>query len=216
VLEARHLAYERNNQPLFSNLTFKIKPSEALLVQGKNGAGKSSLLKILAGLWRPGAGTLLWQDQTLNIKDPSFLSQVLYLGHKLGIQPALTVIQNLQWLLEISTLRTYSQTQIASVLAEVGLDDFGSVVCEDLSKGQQQRLALARLWLDPRQYWILDEPTTALDEIGVELLYQRIVKHLTAGGLLVMASHRTFNFEQCKQINKIEVVLDQERCSFHS
>ena len=82
------------------NLTFKIKPSEALLVQGKNGAGKSSLLKILAGLWRPGAGTLLWQDQTLNIKDPNFLSQVLYLGHKLGIQPALTVIQNLQWLLE--------------------------------------------------------------------------------------------------------------------
>jgi heme exporter protein A len=136
---------------------------------------------------------------------------MLYLGHKLGIQPSLTVIQNLKWLLGITTLKTYSQVQILSTLEKMGLKGLENTVCEHLSKGQYQRLALARLWLDPPQYWILDEPMTALDEMGVELLYKRILSHLVEGGLLVMASHRPFHLNSGAQINKIEIMVDREK-----
>ncbi len=211
MLKASNLGYERDNRLLFSNLTFEIKPASMLLVSGKNGVGKSSLLKILAGLWQPSEGSLMWQGRD-KLQEPAFLSQVLYLGHKLAIQPTLTPIQNLQWLLGITAAEIFSRAQILSALEKVGLEDFERVPCEVLSKGQCQRLALARLWLDPPKYWILDEPMTSLDEAGVELLHQRILMHLEQQGLLVMASHRPFCADYCKQINKIEIVLGHERC----
>lgn len=212
MLEARYLSYERNAQLLFSNLTFEAKPGTFIFVSGKNGSGKSSLLKILAGLWRPTAGELLWQGQRLNITDPMFTSQLLYLGHKLGLQPTLTLFQNLQWLLGISSLKSYTQAAITSVLAQLGIQEFGNIPCGCLSKGQQQRLALARLWLDPRPYWVLDEPATALDEAGQNLLDQQIAKHVMNEGFLVMASHRSSILDSCKQINKIEVQLGKKTC----
>jgi heme exporter protein A len=128
---------------------------------------------------------------------------LLYIGHKIGIQPALTPLQNLEWMMGIigkSVAKQRKQTRLA--LESVGLAAFEAMPCEALSKGQRQRLALARLWLDPPICWILDEPFTALDKTGVCLLQDRFLSHLKDGGVLVVATHHKIALSPfpCKEI----------------
>jgi heme exporter protein A len=187
VLKVSSLGCEWDNQALFSELTFEVASGSALIVSGANGVGKSSLLKILTGLSLPSSGSISWQDQIFKAGDPYFLSDLLYIGHKIGIQPALTPLQNLEWMMGISRKLVLKNCRRA--LEAVGLAAFESVPCEVLSKGQCQRVALARLWLDPPICWILDEPFTALDETGVSLVQDRFLTHLKHGGILVVATH---------------------------
>lgn len=206
MLKASSLSAEWGNRTLFSDLTFELAPGSALVVSGANGVGKSTLLKILTGLSLPSEGTLSWQNQLLKAGDPNFLSNLLYIGHKTGIQPALTPLQNLEWIMEImnrmdkTVVKQKKQKQLA--LEAVGLAAFESMPSEILSKGQRQRVALARLWLDPPLCWILDEPFTALDETGVCLLENRFLAHLKEGGILVVATHHriTLNPYPCQEI----------------
>jgi heme exporter protein A len=187
VLKVSSLGCEWDNRILFGELTFEVVPGSALIVSGANGAGKSSLLKMLTGLSLPSSGNIFWQDQLFKVEDPTVLSQLLYIGHKIGVQPALTPLQNLEWMIGISRKSIVENCRLA--LEAVGLAAFAEVPCEVLSKGQCQRVALARLWLDPPICWILDEPFTALDEAGVCLLQNRFLAHLKQGGILVIATH---------------------------
>lgn len=190
MLKVNILCCEWNNQKLFSNLTFEVNPGSALVVSGTNGVGKSSLLKILTGLYLPSEGSIFWRGQNFQAGAPFFLSELLYIGHKIGIQPALTPLQNLKWLMGITG--KFAKADIGLALQSVGLQGFEAVPCEVLSKGQCQRVALARLWLDPPICWILDEPFTALDEMGVRLLHDQFLVHLKRGGILVVATHHKF------------------------
>ncbi len=187
MLKANNLGFAWDCQQLFSNLTFKVNPGAALLVSGSNGVGKSSLLKILTGLVLASEGTITWAGKQVKPGDPNFLSHLLYIGHKMGIQPALTPIQNLQWLLGLCGKSVLAE--INFVLNTVGLSGFENSPCERLSKGQCQRVALARLWLNPPKYWVLDEPFTGLDEQGIALVQNKLIAHLKHGGILVMATH---------------------------
>lgn len=200
MLKASGIGCERDHQILFSDLTFEIEAGTLMLVTGQNGAGKSSLLKILAGLLTPETGFLLWEKQKLDPRDPFFLKKILYIGHNPGIQPILTPLQNLCWLLGILTNHCHKRVEVKAALQAVGLLGFEDIPCEYLSEGQRQRVALARLWLDPPSYWILDEPTHALDERGVDLLQQRFLMHLKKGGSIVVATHRTFAIEPFKKL----------------
>lgn len=187
MLKVNTLSCARDEQELFSNLTFEVMPGSGLVVSGSNGVGKSSLLKILTGLCLPSAGSFSWKGQNFRSGDPFFLSELLYIGHKIGIQSALTPLQNLKWLMGIASKSAVPDVGLA--LEAVGLQGFEAVPCEVLSKGQCQRVALARLWLDPPICWILDEPFTALDEMGERLLHDRFLMHLKRGGILIVATH---------------------------
>lgn len=187
MLKANNLGFAWDYQQLFSNLTFEINPGTALLVSGSNGVGKSSLLKILTGLLLPSEGRITWEGKQVKPGDPTFLSHLLYIGHKMGIQPTLTPLQNLKWLLEITGKSILADIGVA--LKTVGLEGYKNTPCEQLSKGQCQRVALARLWLNPPAYWVLDEPFTGLDEQGINLVQNKLLEHLKQGGMIVMATH---------------------------
>ncbi|HXH55652.1 MAG TPA: cytochrome c biogenesis heme-transporting ATPase CcmA [Gammaproteobacteria bacterium] len=207
MLKVNSLSGEWDSRVLFSGLTFEVAPGSALIVSGANGAGKSSLLKILTSLSLPSSGNIRWQDQLFKAGDPDVLSQLLYIGHKIGVQPALTPLQNLEWMTGISRKSVVKNCRLA--LEAVGLAEFEDVRCEVLSKGQCQRVALARLWLDPPICWILDEPFTALDETGVSLLQDRFLTHLKQGGILVVATHHKIALKPypCQEI-RLEPVKD--------
>lgn len=204
MLKVSKLQCRRNQRILFSGLTFAVKPGELGLVSGINGAGKSTLLKILAGLWHSFSGNISWQEQSIKPGDPFFFSELLYSGHKMGIQPYLTPTENLKWLVGIQRRLKITEDNIQTALSAVGLAGLEHIPCEYLSKGQQHRVGLARLWIMPPSCWILDEPFTALDAPGRDLLQNRFESHLNAGGCLLIASHQPV---EVKKFTVIEISL---------
>ena len=193
MLKVSGLSCERENQLLFSNLTFEVKSGSLLFVSGCNGSGKSSLLKVLAGLWLPSSGTLSWQNAPLRSEDPAFLSELLYIGHKTGIQPVLSPLQNLRWLLGLKQVPKNILATIPGALEAFGLKEIIHSPSEYLSQGQRQRVVLTQLILVSSKCWILDEPFSGLDESGKALVAEIIKNHLVQGGLLIMASHDAFD-----------------------
>lgn len=189
MLKATALGCWRNQRELFRDLTFYVGPGSWVQIAGNNGSGKSTLLKIVAGLVAPCSGTVTWCDQSLKTGDPAYLSNLLYIGHKIAIQAAFTPLENLEWLMTLTSNRHYTSEDLIAALSDVGLGAFLHQRCESLSKGQCQRVTLARLWVNPAPLWILDEPATALDDGGIRLLRNRLWGQVQQGGSIVLASH---------------------------
>lgn len=190
MLKLTSLSCERDNNILFSNLTLDIYPGTFVNVIGQNGAGKTSLLKVLSGLWQPTAGYLSWCGQLLPKGAPFFWAALLYIGHESQLQPTLTPLQNLKGWISLSGITTATISDIEQALVEVGLGSLMHVPCEILSRGQRQRVLLARLWIYPPKCWVLDEPFTALDPEGVLLLRKRFETHLSQDGIIIAATHQ--------------------------
>lgn len=196
MLRGQHLHCQRNNVDLFRNLTLNLRPGGWLQVTGPNGSGKSSLLRLLVGLLPSQAGKLFWNEREIRFPDPRFLAQVKYLGHKIGIQAQLTPRENLKAWVGIQKIALLAPTVpfIESALESWGLLEVMDTPCEQLSQGQCQRLALARLMLIPAKLWVLDEPCTALDRQGVQRLIETVEHHLEKQGMLVVVSHTPLAF----------------------
>lgn len=173
-LSATELLCIRNERVLFSDLSFHLCGGEALQITGPNGVGKSSLLRIIAGLIKPTAGSVHW---------PEGKSQLAYLGHKIAVKLGLTVAENLR------PARLSSE----AMLEQLELKNVSDFLCQKLSAGQRQRVALARLLASPAKLWILDEPCTALDQNGIRLVESRLINHMNAGGLIIFTSHQALN-----------------------
>lgn len=192
MLEVTRLNSIRSERELFSNLTFSVSEGQWIWIKGANGSGKSSLLKILAGLL-PTAGMLKWQARLITRFDHNFLQDMLYLGHKPALHPALTPFENLKWLSSLhavpTDIRETIDCRIKSALKKMEVSTHQHFLCEQLSFGQRQRVALSRLWLGFSKLWILDEPCTGLDEEGQQRLEECLENHLMNGGLAVIASH---------------------------
>ena len=190
MLEAVDLSCARGDRILFSRLTLAIKPHEALVVLGNNGAGKTSLLRMLCGLLPPHHGTIKWEGTDIGTQRERFASLVSYIGHLNGLKGDLTPTENLRTLAQLGG-HDSSEPAIDQALGAAGLDHRAMALpTRALSQGQQRRVALARLWLPTRRLWILDEPLAALDEAGTRLLTQRLKEHLSSGGMVVMATHQ--------------------------
>lgn len=183
------LSCERDSRLLFEHLSLDLSSGSMLQVMGPNGSGKTSLLRILAGLMPPSEGAVRLESNSGSNVMP--LNQMLlWMGYATGVKMLLTAEENLSWLCSLHQ-QPQSQSQIWQALAAVGLRGFEDVPCYSLSAGQQRRVALARLYLNPPPLWILDEPFTALDPQGVTQLEQHLVRHCEAGGLVILTTHHT-------------------------
>ncbi|HTM64219.1 MAG TPA: cytochrome c biogenesis heme-transporting ATPase CcmA [Gammaproteobacteria bacterium] len=188
--EAQQLGCIRQGRWLFSEVSFSLKAGELLLVEGANGAGKSSLLRLLAGIASPASGNILFQQQSIQDCLQDYKEELHYIGHTNGIRLGLTVTENLTLAAELSQQHISNMSDALSMLQ---LDQQKNTQTQYLSAGQKRRTALARLFLIPRKLWILDEPLTSLDAATQKILLTKIESHLTNGGMCVMTSHQPVN-----------------------
>ncbi|HEY7458628.1 MAG TPA: heme ABC exporter ATP-binding protein CcmA [Xanthobacteraceae bacterium] len=182
-LLAQELACIRGGRRLFQGLSFQVAAGEALLVTGPNGAGKTSLLRMIAGLLRPAAGRVAFDgidaDREVGIA-------AHFVGHLDAVKGSLSAEENLYF---VCDLLGGAGDAVAGGLARFGLAPLASFPARMLSAGQRRRLALARLLVASRPLWLLDEPTTGLDNEGQEIFAALTATHLANGGLLVAATH---------------------------
>ncbi|EJX7501820.1 cytochrome c biogenesis heme-transporting ATPase CcmA [Escherichia coli] len=193
MLEARELLCERDERTLFSGLSFTLNAGEWVQITGSNGAGKTTLLRLLTGLSRPDAGDVLWQGQPLHQVRDSYHQNLLWIGHQPGIKTRLTALENLHFY-----HRDGDTAQCLEALAQAGLAGFEDIPVNQLSAGQQRRVALARLWLTRATLWILDEPFTAIDVNGVDRLTQRMAQHMEQRGIVILTTHQPLNVAESK------------------
>lgn len=184
-LTAEKLACRRGDRKLFEDVSFTLSPGQALAIEGANGVGKTSLLRIIAGFLAPHGGRLILMTSEGACEDCEARGKFVgWLGHFDGLKPQLTVREQLTFF-----ARLYQGTAEDSVLEKVGLMRQADLPCRYLSAGQRRRLALARLLVCRRPLWLLDEPFAALDRSGQALVGQLMALHCKNGGMVVAATH---------------------------
>ncbi len=188
MLEAQNLAARRGFATLFTGLSFRAGSGEVLQVTGANGTGKTTLLRIIAGLSTPSAGEIRWNGQPATPFDPALRAALTFAGHLPALKDELTAEENLASLVALDGEPVTAGT-LREALDTVALSRQRSLPARVLSQGQRRRVGLARLLLLPRPLWILDEPITALDAAGAELLARIVAGHLARGGIAVAATH---------------------------
>lgn len=182
-LSGRGIRCVRGGREVFAGLDFQAAAGEALAVVGRNGSGKTSLLRLIAGLLVPAGGTIALDGGDAELTIPE---QCHYLGHRDALKPALSVAENLLfWADFLGGERSDAQASLVTV----GLDHATHLPAAFLSAGQRRRLSLARLLTVRRPVWLLDEPTTALDTAGQDMFCGLMREHLGRGGLIVAATH---------------------------
>lgn len=197
TLVANGLRLARGSRPIFDGVSFSVVSGQALILRGTNGSGKTSLLRILAGLTLPDAGSVMWDGEKLTALSARWRGTALYLGHTNALKDDLSAQENLVDALSIDGVKASQPAQL-DALEKVGLLERRFVLARRLSQGQKRRVGLARLSLaciqmPHKSLWLLDEPTNALDKSGVSLFTRLIGDHLDRGGIACIATHLSLN-----------------------
>lgn len=189
----------RGSRQLFANLSANVAPGEFLRVRGANGAGKTSLLRMLCGLMQPTHGQVLWQGVPIADQRSEYGRNLVYVGHAAALKDELSPVENLLDACVLSGHSTPLQVAMAA-LENAGLRGFERTPARYLSQGQRRRSALARLNLSQQApLWILDEPFNTLDAAATAWLAGLIEKHLQQAGLVVLTSHQDMNIKISRQ-----------------
>jgi heme exporter protein A len=187
LLELAEVGCVRDGRWLFRDLALAVHPGECLELVGPNGSGKSTLLRAIAGLYPDYVGTVRAADG-------------LYVGHRPGISAVLTAGENLRWYAALQAAAGPGRSDVALALQRVGMAGYENVACQQMSAGQQRRVALARLLLGGGRLWLLDEPLTALDAAGQDLVRSLIEEHLADGGAAVCATHQPLGIAGVREL----------------
>lgn len=187
-LEARGLCARRGHRLLFENLDLAVPQGEIVALTGANGAGKSTLLRILAGFMRPDAGVIRWSGPPDDEPQP----HIHYLGHREGLRDPLSPLENLEFL---SAMLGGDRSAIPAALERLGISRLAMLPVGVLSAGQRRRVALARLIIVRRPFWLLDEPLATLDTAGQAIVTGLLAEHAESGGLALVATHQPLGIE---------------------
>lgn len=199
LLTAHHLTCIRSEQILFENLSFQLHRGEILVIQGKNGSGKSSLLKILTGLTTSEDGEIFFEQQNIRKIKKYFQQHLHYIGHANGLKLGLSVNENLKL---IQSLCWQDEGKLIDErLLQLNLLSKSGALVKQLSAGQKRKVALAKLLLIKRPIWILDEPLSTLDIDAQQFFIQMLKQHQATGGVCIFSSHHTITLSNAKFIN---------------
>ncbi|QMR43111.1 cytochrome c biogenesis heme-transporting ATPase CcmA [Klebsiella aerogenes] len=190
MLCIKDITCDRGGVVLFPPVSFCLNKGEMLQIIGGNGRGKTTLLKTLIGLNPPCSGTIMWSFAQ-NDKDAysSMRPNLMWIGHHSGMNSTLSAEENIEFYHPYS-----SPYERWLALEMVSLNGYEDVQLAKLSAGQQRRVTLARLWLSHEKVWVLDEPFTALDKKGCELLAKRMLTHIASDGIIVYTTHRAIEY----------------------
>jgi len=189
MLEAIGLECIRGDCRLFAGVRFRLDEGELLSVQGQNGSGKTSLLRMLCGLSPAANGEIHWRGTPIARLGEDYRRELCYLGHHNAIKDELTPLENLLASAALAD-ETLSEDDALAALEQLGLGTRADLACRYLSQGQKRRVALARLIHEKRALWILDEPYVALDAAAIALVAGLVGAHLQRGGLAVLTTHQ--------------------------
>lgn len=191
-LEAQDLRCRRGGRTLFSGLALRLGPGELVQVEGDNGCGKTTLLRVLCGLSPPDAGTVRWGGDDIVEARNAFLGALTWVGHATAVKRDLTPRENLRTAAALATAPL--ATSVERALARMSLEAHADTPLRALSAGQGRRVGLARLVLQPTPLWVLDEPFTALDAPGKRLLEGLVADHCRGGGMVLLTTHQPADF----------------------
>ncbi len=188
LLRLASLGCEREGRVLFSDLNLSLGMGACAALTGPNGSGKSTLLRCITGLFPDYEGEIEAATSS-------------YLGHRPAVSPSLSVLENLRWFAALTPGLASSRAELIERLDAVGLAGYEDVLCGRLSAGQQRRVALARLRMDESPLWLLDEPFTALDADGQDLVRALIAEHRAQGGAVLCATHQDLGVPEAEALN---------------
>ena len=192
-LKVENLGCERNDRYLFSGLNFELAPGELIRVDGANGSGKTTLLRMASGLLPVDEGIVYWGDRPIQKNRADYMSELLFVGHKNGIKDELTAEENLR--IDHSLAGGQSGVSYALALDRLDIARCRHQLCRQLSAGQRQRVALARLLISVVRLWVLDEPLTALDRSAQNIVRDMLEEHIGAGGMALITSHQDLDWQ---------------------
>lgn len=195
-LAAHDLTCRRGERLVFSHLNLTVEAGEVVEIAGRNGCGKTSLLRTLCGLLPPEAGEVRWCGHPIREVRLQFQRELAYVGHADGIKVDLSAWENLQ----VARALHSSSVEIEPALKHLGLGEFRDVPGRLLSAGQRRRLALARLLVNKTRLWLLDEPFTALDKTAVRTVVSLFESQSAAGGMVVYTSHHPVRIAQARRM----------------
>jgi heme exporter protein A len=188
-LQAIAISCERGGRPLFAPQSFTLNAGQAMQIEGDNGSGKTSLLRMVCGLAPTASGEVRWDGQAISEVRHAFSRDLLYLGHSLGLKDELSAVENLR-VASVLAGHPVGYEEALQALQAQGLGSRSHLPLRVLSQGQKRRVALARLQLSKARLWVLDEPFVALDTLAVLALQQVLRQHLAQDGLLLFTSHQ--------------------------
>ena len=196
MLIVDEIACTRGDRRLFESISFALDQGQLLHLQGQNGSGKTTLLHCVCGLIAPDSGTVYFEGASTADERDEFYHELLYIGHKNGINDGLTAIECLQFSAQLAA-RPIDASRAIESLRRVGLNGFEDLPTRKLSQGQKRRVALARLLTSDACIWVLDEPFSALDKVAAAVLVDAIRRHLDQGGIVLMTTHQPVNITEC-------------------
>ena len=196
-LIVNNLSCQRGYKFLFENLSFELNSGEVLKVSGPNGSGKTSLMKILAGLSSFETGSIDYDDTKINSE--RYNLDFLYLGHLAALSPELSCLENLKYTMRLGNDNL--DLDFSDALKKVGLKKFENELVGKLSAGQKKRIALSLLFITQSKVWLLDEPFSALDSKAIKIIETRVEDHCNSGGICILTTHQECNIKNMKEIS---------------
>lgn len=196
-LIVNNLSCEKGYKLLFENLSFELNSGEVLKVSGPNGSGKTSLMKILAGLSSFETGSIDYDDTKINSE--RYNLDFLYLGHLAALSPELSCLENLKYTMRLGNDNL--DLDFSDALKKVGLEKFENELVGKLSAGQKKRIALSLLFITQSKVWLLDEPFSALDSKAIKIIETRVEDHCNSGGICILTTHQECNIKNLKEIS---------------